>query len=66
MDGDNRLWFGPVTGGLYSLKSGHVKRVTSAGLDHDVIYSITGDKSGLWIGRQRSGPDTPEHHGRIL
>ena len=55
MDGDNRLWFGPATGGLYSLKSGRVERVTSAGLDHDVIYSITGDKSGLWIGRQTGG-----------
>jgi len=55
VDGENRVWFGPATGGLYWLKGGQVERVTSAGLSDDVIYSITGDKTGLWIGRQKGG-----------
>lgn len=55
VDGENRAWFGPASGGLYWLKGGLVERVTSAGLNSDVIYSITGDKAGLWIGRQKGG-----------
>ncbi|HKY43761.1 MAG TPA: two-component regulator propeller domain-containing protein, partial [Pyrinomonadaceae bacterium] len=52
VDGDNRVWFGPAAGGLYWLRDG---RVASAGFRDDVIYSITGDKTGLWIGRQKGG-----------
>jgi signal transduction histidine kinase/ligand-binding sensor domain-containing protein len=55
LDAENRAWFGPASGGLYWLKEGQVERVTSAGLNDDVIYSITGDKTGLWIGRQKGG-----------
>jgi ligand-binding sensor domain-containing protein/signal transduction histidine kinase len=55
VDAENRVWFGPAAGGLYWLKGGQVERVTSAGLSNDVIYSITGDKTGLWIGRQKGG-----------
>jgi len=54
-DGEDRLWFAPPAGGLFWLKDGKVERVTSAGLTNDVIYSITGDKTGLWIGRQKGG-----------
>lgn len=55
IDAENRVWFGPASGGLYWLKQGQVERVTSAGLNNDVIYSITGDRTGLWIGRQKGG-----------
>ena len=55
VDGENRIWFGPASGGLYWLKDGLVERVNNAGLNSDVIYSITGDKAGLWIGRQKGG-----------
>ena len=55
LDAENRAWFGPASGGLYWLKEGQVERVTRAGLNDDVIYSITGDKTGLWIGRQKGG-----------
>ena len=55
VDAENRVWFGPAAGGLFWLKGGQVERVTSAGLSDDVIYSITGDKTGLWIGRQKGG-----------
>jgi signal transduction histidine kinase len=55
VDAENRVWFGPAVGGLYWLKDGKVERVNSGGLHDDVIYSITGDKTGLWIGRQKGG-----------
>lgn len=55
VDAENRVWFGPASGGLYWLKGGQVERVTNAGLADDVIYSITGDRTGLWIGRQKGG-----------
>ena len=55
VDSESRVWFGPAAGGLYRLKGGKVERVNSGGLRDDVIYSITGDKAGLWIGRQKGG-----------
>lgn len=55
VDSEHRVWFGPAAGGLYLLKEGKVKRVNSGGLQNDVIYSITGDTNGLWIGRQKGG-----------
>jgi ligand-binding sensor domain-containing protein/signal transduction histidine kinase len=55
VDSENRVWFGPAAGGLYWLNRGQVQRVPDAGLSNDVIYSITGDKTGLWIGRQKGG-----------
>ena len=54
-NGENRVWFAPADGGLYLLKGGQVERITNAGLADDVIYSITGDKNGLWLGRQKGG-----------
>ena len=55
IDAENRVWFGPASGGLYWLKDGQVERVNSGGLGNDVVYSITGDQTGLWIGRQKGG-----------
>jgi len=55
VDSEARVWFGPAAGGLYWLKEGIVQRVNSGGLQNDVIYSITGDTTGLWIGRQKGG-----------
>ncbi|HEX6730137.1 MAG TPA: two-component regulator propeller domain-containing protein, partial [Pyrinomonadaceae bacterium] len=54
-DSEGRVWFGPTSGGLYWLKGGTVERVNSDGLNNDVVYSITGDKTGLWLGRQKGG-----------
>lgn len=55
IDPQGRTWFAPVNGGLYWLKDQQVERVTEAGLADDVIYSIAGRGSDLWIGRQRGG-----------
>jgi ligand-binding sensor domain-containing protein len=55
VDVEGRTWFAPSEGGLLWLKGGNTERVATAGLENDVIYSITGGKGGLWIGRQRGG-----------
>jgi ligand-binding sensor domain-containing protein/signal transduction histidine kinase len=55
VDSEGRTWFAPLNGGLYWLKEGHVGRVTDSGLDKDVIYSISGGKGEVWVGRQKGG-----------
>jgi signal transduction histidine kinase/ligand-binding sensor domain-containing protein len=56
VDSDGRTWFAPSEGGLYWLKEGVVVgNVKSAGLDGDVVYSVTGDGGELWLGRKRGG-----------
>src|SRR5208337_3863040 len=40
---------------LYWLKHGQVGRIAEAGLGGDVVYSIAGDGSELWVGRQQGG-----------
>jgi ligand-binding sensor domain-containing protein/signal transduction histidine kinase len=55
VDSQNRMWFPPVQGGLWWVKEGQHGRVTSAGLDHDVVYSIAGRDGELWLGRQHGG-----------
>ena len=54
-DSDGRTWFGPVSGGLYWIENGLVHRVTAAGLDDDVVYSISGGDGEIWVGRQHGG-----------
>jgi len=54
-DSDGRIWFAPIQGGLYWLKEGAVERFREAGLDKDVVYSITGGNGDLWVGRQLGG-----------
>ncbi len=55
VDSENRTWFSPAGGGLQWLKDGQHGRITVAGLDKEVIYSIAGRKDELWLGRQRGG-----------
>jgi signal transduction histidine kinase/ligand-binding sensor domain-containing protein len=55
IDSEDRTWFAPSSGGLYWLKQRHVGRVTVAGLDKDVIYSISGGSGEIWVGRQHGG-----------
>jgi len=52
---DDRTWFAPSKGGLWWMRGGRHGRVSSDRLDHDVVYSLAGDKEDLWIGRQRGG-----------
>jgi ligand-binding sensor domain-containing protein/signal transduction histidine kinase len=55
VDDEGRTWFAPVAGGLYWLKEGQTGQVKEAGLDRDEVYSITGSKGELWIGRRSGG-----------
>jgi signal transduction histidine kinase/ligand-binding sensor domain-containing protein len=55
VDSEDRTWFAPSEGGLYWLKGGVIGSVNNAGLDKDVVYSVTGGGGELWIGRQRGG-----------
>lgn len=56
-------WFAPLSGGLFCLENGKVKRVAVPGLNNDVIYSIDGDKGKLWLGRQQGGLTELTRHG---
>src|SRR5208283_324330 len=51
VDGEERVWFAPYEGGLHWLKGNEIGRVTSEHLDQDVVYSIAGRGTELWIGR---------------
>jgi ligand-binding sensor domain-containing protein/signal transduction histidine kinase len=63
-DSSGRIWFGPLSGGLYWMKEGHTGRIASAGLDHEVVYSIDGKNGEIWIGRQHGGLSVlREEHG---
>lgn len=55
VDSEGRIWFAPLTGGLYWLHNGKIGKITSDGLDHDVVYSISGGDGEIWVGRQRGG-----------
>jgi ligand-binding sensor domain-containing protein/signal transduction histidine kinase len=55
VDQEGRAWFAPFQGGLHWLKGEKSGNVTNDGLSQDVVYSISGSKRELWIGRQQSG-----------
>ncbi len=55
VDSENRTWFAPLEGGLYWRTEGKAGLVKSAGLEKDVVYSATGGRGELWVGRQRGG-----------
>ena len=55
VDASGRTWTAPLTGGLYWFKGTTVEKVSLAGLDGDVVYSISGDGNEVWLGRQRGG-----------
>jgi signal transduction histidine kinase/ligand-binding sensor domain-containing protein len=55
VDQQGRAWFAPFEGGLHWLKDEKSGSVENDGLSQDVVYSITGGKDGLWVGRQRGG-----------
>jgi len=55
VDSSSRTWFAPLAGGLYWMRDGHTHRISGAGLDSDVVYSIAGSGGDIWVGRQRGG-----------
>ncbi|SEF52173.1 Two component regulator propeller [Bryocella elongata] len=55
VDAEGRTWFAPASGGLYTMQNGKVARVSVDGLDHDVVYSMSGGGGEVWLGRQQGG-----------
>src|SRR5262249_21489529 len=55
IDPKDRVWFAPISGGLFLIEAGHANPVTLAGLNHDVVYSISGGGNEVWVGRQHGG-----------
>ena len=55
VDSESRTWFAPVSGGLYCFDHGRFDRIRLEGLDHDVVYSISGWGNDIWVGRQHGG-----------
>jgi ligand-binding sensor domain-containing protein/signal transduction histidine kinase len=55
VDSDNRMWFPPVQGGLWWVKDKQHGHISTAGLDHDVVYSIASRNGEMWVGRQHGG-----------
>jgi signal transduction histidine kinase/ligand-binding sensor domain-containing protein len=55
VDSENRVWFPPVNGGLWWVKGTDHGRVSEAGLERDIVYSIAGRDGELWLGRQHGG-----------
>jgi signal transduction histidine kinase/ligand-binding sensor domain-containing protein len=55
VDDQNRMWFPPVSGGLWWVKGEQHGHISNDGLDRDVVYSIDGAKGELWAGRQSGG-----------
>jgi ligand-binding sensor domain-containing protein/signal transduction histidine kinase len=55
VDDDHRIWVAPLDGGLQLMDGTRSRAITDAGLNHDVIYSISGGGRELWIGRQQGG-----------
>jgi ligand-binding sensor domain-containing protein/signal transduction histidine kinase len=54
-DSTGRIWFAPPSGGLYWMKEGQVGHITVDGLEHDVVYSISGGDGEVCVGRQHGG-----------
>jgi signal transduction histidine kinase/ligand-binding sensor domain-containing protein len=66
VDQEGRTWFAPLEGGLDWIKGGETGTVTDAGLDRDVVYTISGREDELWIGRERGGLTLLRRSGNSL
>jgi len=55
VDPKERIWFAPDSGGIFLMDNGRARRITFAGLDREVIYSISGGGDDIWVGRKRGG-----------
>jgi ligand-binding sensor domain-containing protein len=65
VDGEDRAWFAPENGGLYSIKDGRIHPVKPELFEKDVIYSIAEHDHELWIGR-RQGLTRLRYSGGVI
>ena len=66
VDAEERTWFGAPDGGLYRIEGARSERISIAGLDRDVVYSIAGGPGELWIARQQGGLTCLRSEGAAL
>jgi ligand-binding sensor domain-containing protein len=55
VDDQNRGWFAPGGGELYTVSDGQVQPFSGLTLGADEIYSITGRHNEIWLGREHGG-----------
>jgi signal transduction histidine kinase/streptogramin lyase len=55
VDDAGRTWFAPSSGGLYWMRDGKTARVAIGGIADDPVYSISGGKGEVWVGRREGG-----------
>lgn len=63
IDSSERVWFPPGRGGLWWLKDEQHGTVSAETLSKDVVYTIAGKDSEIWLGRQRGGLTRLRLHG---
>lgn len=55
IDPNDHIWFAPIEGGLQQLRSSTTVPVQVAGLERDIVYSISGRDNELWLARRSGG-----------
>jgi ligand-binding sensor domain-containing protein/signal transduction histidine kinase len=65
-DSVGRIWVAPLAGGLYWMKDGQVGHIALDGIEHDVVYSISGGDGEIWVGRQRGGLTVLSEKGDVF
>jgi ligand-binding sensor domain-containing protein len=55
IDSDQGVWFAPPDGGLFRISQGRVQSIEIAGLKNDIVYSIAGAASEVWVARRNGG-----------
>jgi signal transduction histidine kinase/ligand-binding sensor domain-containing protein len=54
-DSNQGVWFAPPDGGLFRISQGRVQSIEFDGLKNDIVYSITGAASDVWVARRNGG-----------
>jgi signal transduction histidine kinase len=60
---DDRVWYAPIEGGLRWMKGQESGSIAKDLLSQDVVYSITGNKDEVWLGRQQGGLTSIRNQG---
>lgn len=66
VDDAGRTWSAAPGGGLVWRRGAQLQRITESGVNQDVVYSIAGRKSDIWIGRRRGGLTHLRYRGGAL